>query len=137
MEDEPAQCPVLIPSTQLTYCPHAQTIHTKVTTLDMTGPISPKPQPIVPFFNKPLAGRVRYEDCLNDHVEPINHMVVHVENHMKPQDGKRRGKCGKCAAMDTCHGLRRIAIDLPNEVWACSVGPERIDEFTDRGLQHV
>lgn len=28
---------------------------------------------------------MRYEDCLNDNIEPINHWVVDVENHVKPQ----------------------------------------------------
>lgn len=62
---------------------------------------------------------------------------MHVENRMKPQDGKRCGEYCKCATMDTCHGLRGLVIDLPDKMWACRVGPGRVDEFTDCGLQQT
>ena len=62
---------------------------------------------------------------------------MHVENHVKPQNGKCRGKGCECAAMDACHRLRGIAIDLPDDVWACSVSPERVEMFAKRGVQHA
>ena len=46
---------IIVPNTvlyharrQLTYCPHVQAIHTKVSAVEMTGPYSPMPRPIVP-----------------------------------------------------------------------------------------
>lgn len=80
---------------------------------------------------------MRNENCLSDYVEAINHWVMHIENHVKPQNRTRRGERCEGAAVDFCHRLRGIAIDLPDEVWARIVSSERIDELANCGLRHA